>query len=57
MIYQLIYLALWFAGFGIAIAEHNKPKEGKKNAWTSIIAGILILFLLYKGGFFDCFFN
>ena len=49
---QVIYLVLLGFGIGVALAEHGKPKTGKHNAWTTIIASMLALMLLRWGGFF-----
>lgn len=57
MIPQLIYIALILIGLGIAFAEHGQPKKGKHNAWITVIATIIVLILLFKGGFFDVLIN
>ena len=51
--YQLIYLALSLIGLGITIAQHGTPKKENHNAWVSLIAFLVSIFLLIKGGFFD----
>jgi len=56
MIYVIIFLALGFIGLGISIEKHGKPKEGKENAWATIIALVIQYFLLYKAGLFDSLF-
>lgn len=53
MIPQLIYLALLFIGLGMTITEHGNDKKGKHNAWDSIIAQLIIVVVLYYGGFFN----
>lgn len=50
---QLIYLTLVFIGALIAANQHGKDKTGKHDFFTSIIAQILVMGLLYWGGFFD----
>lgn len=49
---QGIYLALTLIGFGSAIAEHGKPKSGEHDAVVPTIASLIILTILYWGGFF-----
>jgi hypothetical protein len=44
----LIWLGL---GFGLAWADHGKPKKGTHNAWCSLIASGLLAGLLWWGGF------
>ena len=46
-----VYLILTLISLGYVIAKHGDYY--KINAWASIIAQGFILFLLYKGGFFD----
>ena len=53
MIPQLIYLGLTMIGLGMIISKHGQPKEGNHNAWSSIIASIVIGYVLYLGGFFN----
>jgi len=55
MIPQLIYLSLVLIGLGAEIARHGEAKKGKYNGWTSLIATLIILTVLYYGGFFDVF--
>lgn len=52
-IYAIIYLCLIMFSLGISLAHHGKPKTGNDNVWHIIIANIITLFLLYKGGFFE----
>uniref|UniRef100_UPI003F8101A9 hypothetical protein n=1 Tax=Xanthomonas sp. 0924 TaxID=2835534 RepID=UPI003F8101A9 len=49
---QLIYLALTMLGLGMGIAQHGEPKTGRHNAVSTIVATVLILALLWWGGFF-----
>jgi len=49
---QLIYIILVCLGMGMIIAKHGQ-KQDDYNAWTSGIAGAIILALLYWGGFFS----
>ena len=55
MIYKLILIGLHVLGFGISLADHGKPKKGTHNVWYSIISSALVMFLLYKSGFFNDF--
>ena len=45
------YLVFMLISLGYVIARHGDTY--KINAWGSIISTSIILFLLYKGGFFD----
>jgi hypothetical protein len=54
MVPQLIYLALFCAGVGMCLVRHGQPKRGEHDAFVDIIAGGMILGILYWGGFFDC---
>jgi len=49
---QVFILALYLISLGISIERHGKPKKGNESAWTSLIATIIMLALLYWGGFF-----
>jgi LPXTG-motif cell wall-anchored protein len=49
---QMIYIILWGMSMGMAIVRHGQPETGKHNAIVSGIAGIIMLALLYWGGFF-----
>lgn len=55
---QLTYLALTVLGLGVVVAKHGEPKFDrngdveKHNAILSTVFTAVILFLLFKGGFF-----
>lgn len=49
---QAVYLALACIGFGFECARHGQQKTAKHNAWGAIIALLVVLFVLYSGGFF-----
>jgi LPXTG-motif cell wall-anchored protein len=49
---QILWIVLAALGVGIAIANHGKPKTGRENAWSTIIATALAWALLSAGGFF-----
>ncbi len=52
-IYAIIYLSLVLVGIGSEIEKHGKPKTGNHNIFISLFAQSIILFLLWKGGFFE----
>ena len=41
-------------GFGINVVKHGENR-GKYNAWYTLASTIVVIILLYSGGFFDCF--
>ena len=49
---QIIYLILTGIGMLRAANRHGKPKTGNENLWADIVATIIVLFLLFWGGFF-----
>lgn len=51
-VWQIIYLSLTFMGLGLCLAKNGQPKEGTYNFWSQLIADLIILFILCKGGFF-----
>ena len=56
MIPQMILLGLLFMSLGFAIANHGKEKEGKHNAWISLLSFIIWIVILSYAGFFDVFY-
>lgn len=48
---QYAYLGLFFLGLGVGLAKHGEPRD-PHNVWTDLLAGALVLWLLYMGGFF-----
>lgn len=50
---QWICLALIVMGLMVASHDHGKPKTGKNDIWTSIIATVITTSILYWGGFFS----
>lgn len=50
---QLIYLALCLFSFGVTVAKHGEPT--KYNAGGQLVALLIILPILYWGGFFNVF--
>lgn len=55
MIYVIILLVLYVSSWGVVLAKHGEPKEGKYNIFTYTIIFALELWLLYKGGLFNVF--
>lgn len=50
---QYTYLALTFVGLGAAMARHGKPKTGTHDLGSDVFATLLVIGLLYAGGFFS----
>ncbi len=53
---QIIMLLIVSIGLIISIINEGEPKDSNFDTMNYIIKCGFILFLLYKGGFFDCFF-
>lgn len=51
---QMIWISIVLISVGMEIAKHGEPKEGDHDAWSTIIAAVLLAALLYWGGFFGC---
>lgn len=51
MIWVILYLALTFIGIGVVAAKHGEPCE--YNFWITLGADVIIIFILYKGNFFN----
>ena len=49
------YLVVTLISLGYVFAKHGD--DYKINAWASLISTGFIMFLLYKGGFFDVLFK
>ncbi|MEA9551732.1 hypothetical protein ABFU65_12010 [Xanthomonas campestris pv. raphani] len=50
---QALYLALLLIGLGIAISKHGEMKKPERHkAGTTFVASMLVVLLLYWGGFF-----
>lgn len=49
------YLVIMLIGLGVALAKHGEYT--KINFWYTLISTSIILFLLYKGGFFNVLIN
>ena len=50
---QIIYICLICINLIIYGYRHNKPRTGKYNLWTDLLALALGVGLVYWGGFFD----
>jgi hypothetical protein len=50
-VYAVIYLILVAIGFGVSAANHGKTTT--EDFRSTVIASIISLTLLYKGGFFS----
>lgn len=48
---QIVMIALYALGLGIAIEEHGKPKSGTHNVWITLVATALVAAILWWGGF------
>lgn len=53
MVPQIIYMILLVINLVLIGKNHNKPKEGKYNMWTSLLALACGVLLIWWGGFFD----
>lgn len=49
---QITYIAIACLGLGLMLALHGTPRKGKHNFWVSLVSTFLMIFILYKGGFF-----
>ena len=49
---QYTFLALAMLDIGLALGKHGQPKSNF-NVWVTMLSTALILFVLFKGGFFD----
>jgi hypothetical protein len=50
---QIILIGLYMISLGIELARNGQDKTGKYNVVTTFVALVLILGLLYWGGFFS----
>lgn len=55
MIATIILIALMLINFGINIAKHGEDKHQKYNWWSTLIAMIINIVLLYFAGVFNNF--
>ncbi len=54
---QILYLVMWAFGLGIVISHHGEPRDEEYNFFLSLAVSLVILGLLFWGGFFDPFFS
>lgn len=47
---QIVYAALIAMSLGMALAKDGEPK-GNWSFWWNLVATVILVFLLYKGGF------
>ena len=57
MIPQIIILVILLIGLIVHIINEGEPTEGHFDTMNFILKYGFILIVLYKGGFFDCFFK
>lgn len=57
MIPQLIYIILSILTLGLHLAKHGEELDLKYNFIKKGINIAIVWFILYKGGFWDCFIN
>lgn len=50
---QIIITALYMVSIGINLARDGEPREGKYSFLGSLIGSSIMLFLLWKGGFYS----
>jgi len=55
MIPQIIFLMILFLRGGISIERHGRERTGKYNFFIDLVSGLVMLSLLFWGGFFDVF--
>ena len=49
---QIIMIVMMCLVLFINVANHNKPREGKYNAWQALVSIAIQISLLTWGGFF-----
>ena len=49
---QMIITALYMISIGINLARDGEPRDGKYSFLGSLIGTFIIVFLLWKGGFY-----
>jgi hypothetical protein len=50
---QVIYLILLMMGLGHSLVKDGQPKEGNHSFGWSLTSTIIILLILFSGGFFS----
>lgn len=54
MIAQMILIVWLSIAIGVGIAKHGEPETGCHSFWHTFGGIIILLVILYFGGFFDC---
>ena len=49
---QIIVIIWLCLGLGITLSKHGEPKEGKESFWRDASVTVILMSLLYWGGFF-----
>ncbi len=49
---QITFIVLLAIDLGIAMAKHGQPRKGQHNFIASLVASAILLFLVWRGGFF-----
>jgi len=49
---QIIYITITMLGLGVSLAKHGNPKRGKESFTIALFANVLIITILWWGGFF-----
>ncbi|VDH16721.1 Uncharacterised protein [Algoriella xinjiangensis] len=52
-IYQIIIIVVYAMALGAALINHGKKEEYKYNFYLRLVLTGLLMFCLYKGGFFN----
>mgnify|MGYP001608703878 CR=1 FL=1 len=54
---QITVLVIYSLALLLAAHNHGKPRDGEHKFQYSFMACLIIVWLLYKGGFFNILFN
>lgn len=57
MLPQIIVISIMVMNLGMYLVLDGKPKEGKYSFLLECVSFVLLMGLLYWGGFFDVFFK
>jgi len=57
MLPQIIVLCLLAMSLGISLVKDGEPKNENYSVWTSLLSAVILLGLLFWGGFFGVLFN
>lgn len=49
---QIAVLVLYVLSVGVHLARHGQPRDGKYNFIGSLVMAVILLSLMYAGGFF-----